>query len=391
MVGITVRATLLIFAALTTVNCAGNYTTSGAAVAYNRSFADARNEVILLNILRASAGEPLQFSAITGVQGGAHNSTSIRIPFTNVIAGGDDTISPEITIGPRNPNTSVAPLEGREFVTGMLRSLSVETIDNLITQGFDRETVLSLAIGGIQCRPLVEGQENVQMNFGPPDDLDQQIRRSLQQSQNYTAATTRRLIRHVRLPLAEALKLLREGAGAGRDISPRTELPAGLAAPANDEMDLTITSVASSVEGVAFKDRIPKCSPMLVRDEDGELRETWGLIPRSVHSIFRYLGRQHLSNSGEGAGTSESTRAGGATAELPASLPPLITIHSAPNGIGAPVSAAISTSFRGRIYYVSRADAGTLEAISIIAALIALQTSESSLAASRPIIAIPAQ
>src|SRR3712207_3666208 len=109
------KRVLLAAAALLPLSaCGGHLATDRAAVDYNRSFANARNEVLLLNILRAWAKEPMQFSTISQVIGGVRTGAELTLPFSNIAEGGVAAeISPSVRFSTRNPNVTVAPLETR--------------------------------------------------------------------------------------------------------------------------------------------------------------------------------------------------------------------------------------------------------------------------------------
>src|SRR5436309_8974651 len=111
MRGLRFAATVLAFGTCLT-GCAATTTTNKVAVDYNRIFASSRDEVLVNNILRASAREPLQFSTMGTVTGGVRNSGSITIPFTNLIGGKEGlTISPSGTLNDGiNPAVTIVPL-----------------------------------------------------------------------------------------------------------------------------------------------------------------------------------------------------------------------------------------------------------------------------------------
>ena len=154
--------------------CAAPLSTREAGIDYNRAFAGAHNDIILLNILRASEREPLQFSAITGVTGPLRSSISLKLPFTNIIAGGTDAISPEITAGIRNPNVTISPLDTCEFIAGLVRPVPYETIISLMTSGPWPADALVLAVGGVECS---DGRRVI--NTGSDRDIDDRFRQVL--------------------------------------------------------------------------------------------------------------------------------------------------------------------------------------------------------------------
>jgi hypothetical protein len=148
-----VTAAVLAFGTSLT-GCAATTTTNKVAVDYNRFFARSRDEVLVTNILRASAREPLQFSTMGTVTGGVRNSGAITIPFTNLIGGTSGlTISPSATLNDSiNPNITIVPLGDKEFTEGILKPVSLDTLNYFFNQGWDPEMILPLVVGGIICK-----------------------------------------------------------------------------------------------------------------------------------------------------------------------------------------------------------------------------------------------
>jgi hypothetical protein len=391
--------------------CSGHYTTRGAAVEYNRAFADARNEIVLLNILRASADEPLQFSTISNVNGAVRNGTSITLPFTNIIFGGDESINPSLTLGDRNPGITITPLETEAFIKGITRPLSVSTIDNLVAQGWDRNLVLALAIGGVQCADDKDGHEQVMLNLDPRHPNDKKFRTALSSSARFTATDeTYTEVARIRVPAAEALKLLREGVGDGRRVAlasrsgaPEDEI---IRPNAKGEVELSISRIVRpGIEGLNFE----AICPALGQDERGHKR--WGIVTRSVHSMFRYIGLLHRlhgepcsmnprrsgrivppatsTNAPQDAATSRSDKTNGR--EVVDRFVSISSSCAGPETL-AGLNPAITTRFRGTTYFVPSAQPGqgnqSLDVVALLIHLVQLQTSEATIANSRPIIAV---
>lgn len=118
------------------------------------------NRGILLNLARASRGEPLYFVSIGNVQ--ATGSTDLRLgapAFTEgpalsniakqVIAGGTSTFL-DNTI---NTNFQMGVFNTQTFYEGMLQPLGLNDIDLLLHQGFSREMVFYLVIEKAEITP----------------------------------------------------------------------------------------------------------------------------------------------------------------------------------------------------------------------------------------------
>jgi hypothetical protein len=118
------------------------------------------NRGILLNLARASQGEPLYFVSIGNVQ--ATGSTDLRLgapaftegpALTNVakqvIASGSSTFL-DNTI---NTNFQMGVFNTQTFYEGMLQPLGLNDIDLLLHQGFSREMVFYLVIEKAKITP----------------------------------------------------------------------------------------------------------------------------------------------------------------------------------------------------------------------------------------------
>lgn len=428
------RCAILAAVALGTANCAGQYDTTRAAVSYNRSFAESRNQVLLENILRASAREPLQFSLITQVNGGVRNTTSIKLPLTNLIAGGANAISPEISLGDRNPTITITPSITREFVQGMMRPITVRTIDDMIAQGWHRPSLLGLVIGGVQCRvgskdPPVD--EVVLLNQGDDTLYNGEFLRAARSSDNFNVdSSDDEVVGTLRMTGAEAAEMLSRGPGEGRRIASVTAIKeddrltdrvaVDVVTPGNPRIrglsfaqacgravaeydarssqragaSANSTAAASdtaspgnsgtgtaTAAGSANSDAAKSAQTQL--DMAGR-----GAIARSVQSMIYYLGQLHSQRF-----RTEVETCGQDTRPPSRSEPIFFRIRVACDNAIAPASAVVSTAFQGRTYYIpSAAEAGpydhTLTVLSLLTELLALQTSDAATATPRPLIAI---
>lgn len=484
------RTILLGAASLLTVSCAGQLATNRAAVDYNRAFADSRNEVLLLNILRAWRDEPLQFSAMSQVNGAIRGGATLNLNFQNVILGASEVFNPGLSVTSRNPNVTIAPLDGSSFVTAMTSPVSLQVIDTLLSQGWDANLVLGLAFGGVTC-PRPAGPENV-YNDGTDAELDREFLRVLLATPGDfdVVETQAKPLATLQMTDSEAAELLSTGVGTGRRVGEiqrittpvQNSAPQGSATAADQpgRVAVPILPAASyAAKGLdmtvfcAWEDRrgrhtpaaappqptpqpAPQAKPPATAAEgtsaEPAKEETAApaptrpqLLPRSVQSMIQYVAALHGRNFAAQAGSCWGRRRRGAqwwqgnigTIAAPASQapqtssiaagarqrsegvspsveqqpssaaggtnavaaqPPLIEfqIQSRCSVNVAPVTAFVSTPFENRTFFVPRATHlapgdETLDILRLLTQLIALQTTDQLIAASRPVVVVAPQ
>jgi hypothetical protein len=132
----------------------------------NRSTAKARNESILLNIIRASHSTPLNFVTFTRVSGSMNVSASAALPAFNLgpffplFPGASNVITalapptPQRAFGLSNQtlggstnagnNYDIGLLETKDFYTGLLRPVDLPIVNFFIRQGYSRELLFWL-------------------------------------------------------------------------------------------------------------------------------------------------------------------------------------------------------------------------------------------------------
>lgn len=359
------------------------------AVDYNRSFAHARDEVLLLNVLRASAREPLQFSTMGTVTGGVRTGSTISIPFTNIIAGGKDAISPTIGFTDRNPSVTVVPLSNKEFTSGMLQPISLGTLDYFLSQGWGRELILPLVIGGVVCT-----NGKVIINRGQNAEFTRKVMAAAHAAEDFSIDQTDPATFTLRMSPKDALGFLKDGVGKGRSITSIEELKSGEARIAVEQ------GSRAQVTGLV----IPGLCPALAAGEvnKGSQIEGQSLISaasnsgnhsafvlRSIASIIYFLGEIHKANMDEGLG-----RCGEVPGRSTASSAQARLFHLWVDCTGGAQrhNSVVDTSFRGRRYYIPAQTydphTRTLDTLSLLSELIALQTSETVIEGASPIIAV---
>jgi hypothetical protein len=206
----TVAAAVLVSGCATSVE-----KTAKIATDYNQAFADSRNEALLLNVLRAWADEPLQFSTMGTVTGSVRTTTAAEAALEGIFVGAANNFKPKVTLGGGpNPTVTILPLSNKEFVQGILRPVDSETIDFMLSQRWDRELVLPLVVGGVSCK-----DNSVRINRGsnPLSNWKFAIQAALADDFSLEAADGSEIV--LALTPEQVTELLKEGVGEGRSVS----------------------------------------------------------------------------------------------------------------------------------------------------------------------------
>jgi hypothetical protein len=339
---------------------------------YNRAIATARSEQILLNVVRASAREPLQFTVIGEITATVSRTVGIDTVATNLIAGGRNAISPTLSLGGgTTPIVRISPLSSQDFANGFLRPITPEVLHLFISQGWDGEFLLPLVVGSYTCNGR---------RFDNVGDSEEgaRIRDRLA-----AAGDTFRL-RQVRaegsvitmtVSSDRALEMLSRGAAPGHtivDVSPGAEPGTSVVRVRQPDGMRWVASSAGLCDGL-------RDSQVGFEGEEGvtiQLRSPHGII-YFLGEAFRpcYLGRQEncdLAYHKDGA------------------LRHLFRIRrSAPPSRAS----AISVGLYGSRYWIPRLDLDdtdrTLKSVAFLDQLIALQTSSGSLNVTPTLISVP--
>jgi len=344
---------------------------------YNKAFADVRNEQLLVNILRAAAREPLQFSSMGEINATVHRSAGIDTTLENIIAGGANAVSHTVSIEANNePVISVTPLSNKEFIAGMLLPATPEALQQFMVRGWDAESILPLLVEEYQCPG---GQKQINSGEGPTGEA---IRRKLVET------ASRMEIEEVEtegdavaLSVADdkALEMLRSGVASGYTVvavEPGTKPGMSvvrLRGPSKSEwvvrhLDLCSEGRSGDVPSVAF---VGESSPAAERGTAGSLKL------RSVEGIIHFLGEHLRSCYLANRPLDECALAFQKKGQAPHLL------FRVSSGATKPYPVLIGTRFYDRNYWISRLDSGdvdrTAKTLSFINQLIALQTDASEI------------
>jgi hypothetical protein len=154
---------LVMCSAAITTQCAVVDTVDGRFLQTNRSTEKARNEAILLNIVRASHNAPLNFVGISRVSGtttatltgGAPSFLAgpYPIPANTATTGTRDVTVNSTTLGgSANASNSydLTVLDSKEFYTALLSPVDLPTVNFFIRQGYPPELLFWLFVDSVR-------------------------------------------------------------------------------------------------------------------------------------------------------------------------------------------------------------------------------------------------
>jgi hypothetical protein len=148
---------ILVLVALSLTSCTNYRLISYQATEYNRALEQNNNEVLLLNILRASERRPLYFTALSKFSGtGVSAGASLGIPFGGASTP-SYTLSPTTTI---SPAFDVGPLDTQEFMRGFLQPVGLDLMEYYLKQGWPPNLILALFVARVR-----QGDEVVLDNY----------------------------------------------------------------------------------------------------------------------------------------------------------------------------------------------------------------------------------
>jgi hypothetical protein len=149
----------------------------------SRNFAEARNQSILLNIVRAAHDYPLSFSAISQALPQLTNSTTLALPsflegprfcptLTTCTLGGSSP-QRDIVFGSSNLSNqtsiqtqfTLSTQETKDFYNGLLRPVDLYILNYFIRQGYSRELLFWLFADSVDIRT---GNKTLGYSYNPP-------------------------------------------------------------------------------------------------------------------------------------------------------------------------------------------------------------------------------
>jgi hypothetical protein len=147
----------LLVAALAASACGFRPGLTSDAVSYNRSVEDVSNKTLLHNVLRAADREPLHFTELAKITGtiAATFGVNFEFPFDGPLDEFSSAPSTSLRVG---PTYDVAPLNAKEFMSGIMTPASPELFAYYWDQGWPEEMLLYLFVREVK---LGDGAEPI--------------------------------------------------------------------------------------------------------------------------------------------------------------------------------------------------------------------------------------
>lgn len=147
------RALLLVAAlaaSLSLSGCVPGASLSSRAVDYNTAAEAARNEMLLLNVLRARDRRPMVFTGLSRITGSVRAEARVGATAT-LSAGAPDVQAYSPSFGfTDSPTFDVAVLDSQEFTRGVMTPVSTEVLEYFWDQGYNREVLLYLVVDRVE-------------------------------------------------------------------------------------------------------------------------------------------------------------------------------------------------------------------------------------------------
>lgn len=122
---------------------------------YNLVVEKAKNEMLLLNIVRASKRRPMYFTSFSKLTGSTHYEvqTTGNIPFGRIGSGlnGAYSVAPSATYS-NSPVFDLTVLDSKEFTNGIMMPVPMKTIEYYWRQGWPGEMLLHLFVNRIEIK-----------------------------------------------------------------------------------------------------------------------------------------------------------------------------------------------------------------------------------------------
>ena len=137
-------------AALALAGCVTHGALSSRAVDYNTAAETARNEMLLMNILRARDRRPMVFTGLSRITGSVRAESQIGAAASTGSAAPDvQAFSPSFGFSDA-PTFDVAVLDSQEFTRGIMTPVGTEILEYFWDQGYNREVLLYLVVDRVE-------------------------------------------------------------------------------------------------------------------------------------------------------------------------------------------------------------------------------------------------
>lgn len=136
--------------ALALSGCVTHGALSSRAVDYNTAAEIARNEMLLMNVLRARDRKPMVFTGLSRITGSVRAESQIGVAASTGSAAADvQGFSPSFGFTD-SPTFDVAILDSQEFTRGIMTPVGTEILEYFWDQGYNREVLLYLVVDRVE-------------------------------------------------------------------------------------------------------------------------------------------------------------------------------------------------------------------------------------------------
>jgi hypothetical protein len=145
--------------------CAMQWHIERDAVAYNRTVEQVKNQVLLLNIVRAMKRRPMHVTALSQIRGSFSNSIGTNVTFPFIGGSSEDWATSINGSTKTSPSFDVAILDSRKFMQGFLSPVETRVIKYFFDQGWRREILLYLFVRRIEVRNKDGSLHHAYLNY----------------------------------------------------------------------------------------------------------------------------------------------------------------------------------------------------------------------------------
>ncbi|MFN8095610.1 MAG: hypothetical protein U0599_25910 [Vicinamibacteria bacterium] len=157
--------------ALAASGCVSAAQISQRTVNYNVAVESARNEMLLLNVIRARERRAMVFTGLTRISGSLRKEAQVGIAGT--VGQGmpnNAAVAPSFGVSDA-PSFDIAVLDSQEFTRGIMTPITFELVEYFWDQGYPREILLYLGVERVEVdcgqeRPLALQNDPTDRTFG---------------------------------------------------------------------------------------------------------------------------------------------------------------------------------------------------------------------------------
>jgi len=147
MVRVRPRVPLALLVITLVGGCVVRRAVSIQAVEFNRAVESAKNDALLLNLLRARNHEPMHFTRLEILRGNVSvkSDQNLTLDFPPVKLGSNYSYS-------SNPSFDIRPQDDQEFMRGLTESIDPAVAVHFWDRGFDRKLLIALLVRSVHLK-----------------------------------------------------------------------------------------------------------------------------------------------------------------------------------------------------------------------------------------------